>query len=92
MYIGRDGAKPEVEKFKGACHKHFRTRAQAEAFIEDWKSAVVDVYQKMIRASLDNGNRPPNMRLTVNSLFQESDNTTEEVDEEVTNEMRNLRL
>jgi hypothetical protein len=47
----------------------------------------------MIRASLNDGNRPPDMRLTVTSLFQELDNTADEgVDEEVTNEMRNLRL
>jgi hypothetical protein len=33
------------------------------------------------------------MRLTVTSLFQEPNNTAiEEVDDEVTNEMRNLRL
>jgi len=88
-----NGAKLEVETFPGACYKHFRTCDQAEAFIEDWKSAVVDVYQRTIRDSLNNGDRPLNMRLTVTSLFREPDNTaTEEVGDEVTDGMRNLRV
>lgn len=33
------GAKPEVTKFPGACHKHFRTLQQATDFIADWEAA-----------------------------------------------------
>jgi hypothetical protein len=36
---GSGGAEPEVVKFPGACHKHFRTLQQAEAFLADWKEA-----------------------------------------------------
>lgn len=66
---GKNGGKPEVEKFSGACYKHFRTIDQAKAFMEDWKSAVVDVYQRTIRESLNNGDRPPNMKLILLACF-----------------------
>jgi hypothetical protein len=37
------GTEPEVKDISGACHKRFRTRAQAEAFVEDWKESYADV-------------------------------------------------
>jgi hypothetical protein len=38
--------------------KKFRTRAQAEAFIEDWKETYADVWREMIKEVLDQGFRP----------------------------------
>lgn len=40
---GADGASDETDMWKGACHKHFRTEAQAEAFIQDWESSLVEL-------------------------------------------------
>lgn len=40
---GADGASDETDMWKGACHKYFRTEAQAEAFIEDWELSVKEV-------------------------------------------------
>jgi hypothetical protein len=34
---GRCGAEKEVQKEAGSCYKKFRTRAQAEAFIEAYR-------------------------------------------------------
>jgi viroplasmin and RNaseH domain-containing protein len=34
---------PEVKEITGACYKRFRTRSQAEAFIEDWEESFADV-------------------------------------------------
>jgi hypothetical protein len=36
MDSGSGGSEPEVVNFSGACHKRFRTLAQAEAFIAYW--------------------------------------------------------
>lgn len=46
MRSGSGGAEPEVVHFSGACHKHFRTFAQAGAFIEDW----VEMYACIVKA------------------------------------------
>ncbi|KAE8395827.1 hypothetical protein BDV23DRAFT_144886 [Aspergillus alliaceus] len=59
---------PKVKGYSGACYKHFRTRAQAEAFIEDWKNAYADVCRREIKAELDRGFRPPNMKLNLDIL------------------------
>ena len=48
MESGSSGAEPEVAKFQHACHKHFRTLVQAEAFIADW----VEMYACMIKAKI----------------------------------------
>ena len=48
--------------FPGAYHKHFRTLAQAEAFIEDW----VEMYAYRVRANIKkellDGNRPAKIK------------------------------
>ncbi|KAJ6118768.1 SinR repressor/SinI anti-repressor dimerization [Penicillium samsonianum] len=58
LYRGRCGAEKEVQKEPGSCHKKFRTRAQAEAFIEDWKESHADVWRELIKEVLDQGLRP----------------------------------
>ncbi|PWY94165.1 hypothetical protein BO94DRAFT_532124 [Aspergillus sclerotioniger CBS 115572] len=60
--------KPEVDQFPGACHKYFRIYSQAEAFIEDWKNSYADVYRREIKAKLDQGFRPPNIKLKFDIL------------------------
>ncbi|KAF2135166.1 uncharacterized protein K452DRAFT_293426 [Aplosporella prunicola CBS 121167] len=57
-YFGDDGAKIPADKHPGACHKSFRTKAQAEAFIEDWKSMFAEICKQKIRSELDRGVRP----------------------------------
>lgn len=49
MENGSGDAEPEVVRFSGACYKHFRTLAQAEAFIADWKEMYACVVKDMIK-------------------------------------------
>ena len=57
-YSGKTGALEEIHEITGACHKRFKTRAQAEAFIEDWKESFADVWRREVRRALDRGLRP----------------------------------
>lgn len=72
--------KPEVFKFSGSCHKVFRTRALAEAFIEDWKDTYADVWRKAIREALDIGYRPEDMEIRIERILNLQRNV-ESVDE-----------
>lgn len=66
---GKPGAKEEVNEFSGACHQHFRTRAQAEAFIEDWKDSYADIWRSAIREALDQGFRTVDMKIEVGDIL-----------------------
>ena len=65
-------------KFSGACHKHFRTLDQAEAFIADWEEMYV---KAKIKEELSEGHRPAQMRETPVPLSSkiEFDDTDEEL-------------
>jgi hypothetical protein len=63
------------------CHKYFRTRAQAEAFIEDWKQTVASIYYKAIREALDDGFRPDDMKFNVAGILHKPQRTKEGEDE-----------
>jgi hypothetical protein len=67
---GDKGAMEEVHEITGACHKRFKTKAQAEAFIEDWKEAFADVVRRAVKEGLDRGLRPQDMRLGIGGLFR----------------------
>ncbi|KAL0942304.1 fungal specific transcription factor [Colletotrichum truncatum] len=54
-WYGEGGAKEQTDSLKGACHKHFRTKDQAEAFVEDWKQSFSEVWQNIIKEALDQG-------------------------------------
>ncbi|EER44044.1 conserved hypothetical protein [Histoplasma capsulatum H143] len=69
FYCGKSGAEEEVKRFPGACHKVFRSRAQAEAFIEDWKNSYADIWWRAIREALDQGLRPADMKIKVRSIL-----------------------
>ncbi|CAI9629792.1 unnamed protein product [Alternaria burnsii] len=43
VWYGPGGAQENVDGFHGACHKKFRTKEQAEAFIENWKETYAEV-------------------------------------------------
>jgi hypothetical protein len=60
---GAKGALPVTAGYKGACHKSFRTKEDALAFIEDWKVSVADVCRTVIKEEMDCGLRPQNMNL-----------------------------
>ncbi|KAF3392609.1 hypothetical protein F1880_008939, partial [Penicillium rolfsii] len=60
FYYGESGAEKEVTEEKGSCHKRFRTMAQAEAFIEDWKETYAQIWHEIIKNALDRGHRPRN--------------------------------
>ena len=60
---GLEGAFKETNKWKGACHKWFRTRAQAEAFVRDWEHSLADVCRIVALQKLESGLRPGSMEL-----------------------------
>jgi Caulimovirus viroplasmin len=70
-----------VDKFSGACHKHFRTLEQAEAFIADWEEMYACIVKAKIKEELSDGHRPAQMRETTVplSLKIEFDDTDEEL-------------
>ena len=71
---------PEVKEITGACYKRFRTRSQAEAFIEDWEESFADVWRRAIREGLDQGLRPRDMKVRVEGILHETDEQTEDAD------------
>lgn len=48
--------------FSDACHKHFRTQAQAEAFIADWVEMYACMVKAKIKKELLDGYRPAKMK------------------------------
>ena len=74
-----------INKISGACHKRFRTEAQAEAFIEDWKESYADVWRVEVKKALDRGLRPRDMKLSVQGLLYEGfeDDVTEHLTKEL---------
>lgn len=71
---------PEVKFVSGACHKRFRTYAQAEAFIEDWKQTIADLYRRAIKEALDQGFTPHNMKLSVEEILHKHESKAERTD------------
>ncbi|OAA39300.1 hypothetical protein BBO_06724 [Beauveria brongniartii RCEF 3172] len=67
----------------GACFKKFETEKEAEAFIEDWKQAVVQVYMVEIKTALDNGFRPAHMKFNVKKKLLQRDTRKAEEPEPV---------
>lgn len=68
-YSGTKGSEQEIKEISGACHKGFRTYAQAESFIEDWKESFADVWRRAIREGLDQGLRPCDMKLSLEGIL-----------------------
>ncbi len=70
---------PEVVKFPAACHKHFRTLAQAEAFIEDWVEMYAYIGRAKIKRDLLDGHRPAKMKgLLVGLALKTGDSNDED--------------
>ncbi|CAN9302553.1 unnamed protein product [Alternaria alternata] len=63
VWDGPGGAQENVHEFPGACHKKFRTKEQAEAFIEDWKETYAEVWRRALKKALDEGLRPQDLKL-----------------------------
>jgi hypothetical protein len=55
----------QIHEISSACHKRFKTEAQAEAFIEDWEESFADVLRVEVKKALD---RPRSRR------FQQANN------------------
>lgn len=66
---GEPCAESKVNHFSGSCHKAFRKRAQAEAFIEDWKDTYAELWRREIRNALDQGFRPEDMKVQVKKIL-----------------------
>ncbi|KAM3555893.1 hypothetical protein ARSEF4850_005795 [Beauveria asiatica] len=63
----------QTSDVEGACFKKFETEQEAEAFIQDWKQAVVQVYMVEIKTALDNGFRPAHMKFNVKKKLLQRD-------------------
>lgn len=70
-WYGKTGAFEDTNKFRGVCHKWFRTKAQAEAFIEDWKETYAEVWRMEVKKGLDQGLRPRDMKLRIEGILYE---------------------
>ncbi|KAI0570488.1 Cauli-VI domain-containing protein [Pyrenophora tritici-repentis] len=70
-WYGVNGVFEATHEISSACHKCFRTEAQAKAFIEDWKESYAEVVRQAVRKGLDEGLRPRDMSLNVEGLLQE---------------------
>jgi viroplasmin and RNaseH domain-containing protein len=71
---GDIGASQKVDGFEGACHKRFRTEAQAQAFIEDWNESYAQVVYREVKKGLDRGLQPRNMKPNVDGILISRDN------------------
>lgn len=79
------GAQKEVIRKRGSCHKKFRTVAQAEAFIEDWKETYAGIWYELIKEALNKGLRPcdigafraDGMKLIIDQFLQKPCRSTE---------------
>lgn len=69
-----------MKEISGACHKRFKTRPQAEAFIKDWRDSYADVWRRVIREGLDQGLRPCDMKLSVEGILHGPDKQTDDAD------------
>ncbi|OJJ41996.1 hypothetical protein ASPZODRAFT_78085 [Penicilliopsis zonata CBS 506.65] len=74
-YHKEAGAESKVNVFPGSCHKAFRTRAQAEAFIEDWKDTYAEIWRREIRKALDQGLRPENLKFQVEKVLHSQESS-----------------
>lgn len=77
---GTTGSEKEVKDVKGACHKRFRERGQAEAFIDDWKESFADIWRRAIKEGLDQGLRPDDMKLSIDGILYRTDEQTKDAD------------
>lgn len=66
----------------GACHKCFRTRAQAEAFVEDWKTTYANLMHEKMKRTLDEGYRPHDMKMDSSDLLKP--NSSDKASEDAT--------
>ncbi|KAH6678600.1 hypothetical protein B0J14DRAFT_583093 [Halenospora varia] len=89
-YYGEGGAEPEVVKFSGACHKHFRTLQQAKNFIADWEEMHACVVKAKIKRELSGGHRPEKMQGTPVPLSLKTECNTG--DEELADSMRRMTI
>ncbi|MCJ1479360.1 hypothetical protein MMC13_008045 [Lambiella insularis] len=68
---GKTGSLEEIQEFPGACHKRFKTNAQAQVFIEDWKESYADVLRSEVKKALDRGLQPKDMKFGTENILQE---------------------
>ena len=69
-YSGAEGALEEIHEVNGACHKRFRTREQAEAFMEDWIKTFAEVWRREMEKKLNQGFRPHDMKLNTEGILR----------------------
>ncbi|KAJ9607040.1 hypothetical protein H2200_008112 [Cladophialophora chaetospira] len=77
---GKTGSLEEIEEFQGACHKRFKTEAQAQAFIEDWKESYAEVWRSEVKKALDRGLQPKDMKFGMENILKEPNEVRDIVD------------
>ena len=55
---GDQGAFPKIDSFRHVCHKHFKSRDQANEFIADWIETYLEMMTCESRKQLQAGWRP----------------------------------
>jgi hypothetical protein len=68
-----NGAFEATCEISNACHKCFKTEAQAEAFIKDWKESYAELVRQAVWKGLNGGLRPRDISLNVEGLLREGD-------------------
>jgi hypothetical protein len=91
MDSGSGGAEPEVVRFSRACHKHFRTLAQAEAFIVDWVEMCACVVKANTKEELLDGYRPAKLKGTPVGLSLKTEGGGAD-DDELTDGLSKMRI
>jgi hypothetical protein len=87
---GRTGALEEIHEISGACHKRFKTEAQAEAFIEGWKESFAEVWSREMKKALDRGLRPRDMKLSMEGILYDGgkDRAAEDITKQLDTKLR----
>ena len=84
MYCsGRTGSLEEIQEFPSACHKRFKTKAQAQAFIDDWKESYADIWRSEVKKALDRGLQPKDMKFGMEDIFSDIADLAEQFNQQI---------
>ena len=70
----------EIQEFQSACHKRFKPKAQAQAFIEDWKESYANVRRSEVKKALDRGLQLKDTKFGTEDILQEPNSDSDIAD------------
>ncbi|PYH78050.1 hypothetical protein BO82DRAFT_357647 [Aspergillus uvarum CBS 121591] len=89
VYLSWEDAEPQVNGYPHACYQCFTTRAQAQAFISNWKESDADVRRRDNVTQPAGCLRPSDSESSFHDLQPRQ---REDLSEWITTEMRNLHI